>query len=393
MADCSYEIALEIQKAIEKADLGTIKRLAERCPFVLLHDTSHQWPVIHECLSRGCVDLELVKLFLQAGGDVNRRTESGVSLAYLASKLYEENDIVTLLKQNGAKMSVYEEAIAIMDSTTFETTQPQCAKFQQLLSDNPALVHKVGHRGLTLLHHAVQYRYAFVPLLLQCGANPNTVTFVGQTPLGMCPPVNTAEDQSCRETLLRFGAKLSDCEKAAELIQAGKSAEVISLWEKCPQLVNKFLLPGSHCLHLAAQFSTDLKMIEYLLSHSVDPNVPDAEFETPLHRVSHRSCTSTHDPTEEVIRALIKAGADINKPNKEGNTPLHLFARRPWIARVMFLVDLGAELNVRNEANQTPLDVVYQRKFPKYRQLASWLKSRGALRGLDFQSVDIRRIK
>src|SRR5467141_2643841 len=92
MSDCSYEMVQEIRAATERADLLVLKRLAPKCPALLHHDTPHRWPVIHDCVSRGCVDLELLNLFVRTGGDVNRRTESGVSLAYLAAILYERDD-------------------------------------------------------------------------------------------------------------------------------------------------------------------------------------------------------------------------------------------------------------------------------------------------------------
>ena len=89
---------------------------------------------------------------------------------------------------------------------------------------------------------------------------------------------------------------------------------------------------------------------------------------------------------EEIIKLLLKHGADINAVSSEGNTPLHAFARRPWISRVVFLVELGAELNHINQDGQTALDIVYERRFPAYARLASWLKARGAVRGISIKS-------
>lgn len=382
MNDCSYGMTFEIRAAIEKHDLKTVKKLTAKCPAVLHHNAPHRWPIIHECMSSGCVDIELLELFLRTGGDVNRRTESGVSLAYLGSMLFERNDLVIFFQKNGARMSLYEEVIILMKGSTPQNREKQISKARGFLNSDPNLVHQVGDRGLTLLHYAVsQYAYEFVPMLLDFGSDPNKVTSIGQTPLGIFPGVNSSDDEACRQLLLRSGAFLSEREKMVEWILTGKNAEVMDLWDKAPNLINGFVYPRGHYLHIAAQCGTDSTLVEYLLQNKVSPNLPDEDFETPLHRASHRDCPTEPDKTKEIIKVLLKYGADINKASKEGNTPLHAFARRPWVNRVVFLVELGAELNPHNQDGQTALDIVYERRFPNYGRLASWLKSKGAARG------------
>src|SRR5689334_7166569 len=145
--DCSYEITAEVRTAIQRDDLRTVKKLIAKCPAILHHNIPHKWPVIHECLSRGCLDLELLELFVRTGGDVNQRTESGVSISYLAAMLCKKEELVQFLKENGATMSPCEEATVLMKDTTPENRRKHISQFRKLLETDPHLVHEAGDRG------------------------------------------------------------------------------------------------------------------------------------------------------------------------------------------------------------------------------------------------------
>lgn len=279
-------------------------------------------------------------------------------------------------------MSLYEQAIILINDLSSEQKRKQLSQFRGLLRDNPNLVHTVGDQGITLLHHAVSHlKFEFVPVLLDSGANPNTTTHFGQSPLGICSGMKSPEGDAGRNILLSYGAVQSEHERIVALTRHGKSLEAIDALNKSPELLNRFAYPGAHGLHYAAQYCPDSTLVEYFLERKVDPNVPDSCFETPLHCASYRGCPKAPDVVEEIIKVLLKHGADINAVSSEGNTPLHAFARRPWVSRVVFLAELGAELNHVNQDGQTALDIVYERRFPSHARLAACLKARGAVRG------------
>ena len=180
----SDNLSVEIRAAIKKHDLRTVKKLAAKCPALLQHVTPHEWPIIHECMSCSCVDLELLELFVATGGDVNWRTPSGVSLVYPAALLHERGDLIAFLKSNGAHMSLYEQGVILMSETGRDDQRKRLDQFRALCNENPNFVHEVGDQGVTLLYYAVdQLKFEFVPLLLECGSNPNTITHGGESPL------------------------------------------------------------------------------------------------------------------------------------------------------------------------------------------------------------------
>lgn len=106
---------------------------------------------------------------------------------------------------------------------------------------------------------------------------------------------------------------------------------------------------GETPLHVAA-LNGKVKVVEYLLSKGVAPNVRDKRGRTPLHMAALRGHLS-------VIEALLKAGADPNARDEDGNTPLHYAAVVGYEDVVSYLVSHGADPGAKNDGNITPCDV------------------------------------
>ncbi len=68
---------------------------------------------------------------------------------------------------------------------------------------------------------------------------------------------------------------------------------------------------GYSCIHAAASYN-QLPMLQWLLSNGGDPNLRDADGDTPLH----------HCDRVEAARLLVSFGADVMVRNGEGRTPL-----------------------------------------------------------------------
>jgi ankyrin repeat protein len=120
------------------------------------------------------------------------------------------------------------------------------------------------------------------------------------------------------------------------LVAAGASVNAVDAWEtRTP-------------LHFALQVQyPPPELIDFLLSHGADVNVPNFMERTPIFMLLTRA-----DATEEMVRRLQRLGAKLDVVDEDNNTPLHLVAN-PEMASL--LVASGASLAAKNKYGQTPL--------------------------------------
>src|SRR5689334_14882706 len=82
---------------------------------------------------------------------------------------------------------------------------------------------------------------------------------------------------------------------------------------------------GSTLLHLAAEFQC-VEAIEYLIGLGMDPNILDANGQTPLHIAVDSEIDSTVQTGVPLLykatKRLIGLGADLNRKNIQGETPM-----------------------------------------------------------------------
>src|SRR5689334_8892445 len=113
----------EALSMIEKKDLEGLKSLLGKRPNVFHLEAPYGWPLLHRCIAKPgqklCLDLDLVKLFVAIGGDVNQKTDSGLSLLFLATvnSFSVKMGIPTFLAQVGARMSNFEQIVAAFMTT------------------------------------------------------------------------------------------------------------------------------------------------------------------------------------------------------------------------------------------------------------------------------------
>jgi len=142
-----------------------------------------------------------------------------------------------------------------------------------------------------------------------------------------------------------------------------------------------------------------------LLAAKADPNIADAEGNTPLHQSieialsellvakganiaarNNEGRTPLHEAVvsgaKAIVELLLNNKADVNAIDKEGNTPLHLLVTRidtdhDWtLSLALILLDNKADLSVKNKAGATPLKMALDQKDDA--ALIELLKKRGA---------------
>ena len=218
---------------------------------------------------------KLVELLLAKGADINATTPDGDTPLRLAAD-GENDDIVKLLISHGAKADIVVAAMLDMAD-----------RVKELLHTNPEVVDAADHSALTALHWAAARGHIEpVQILLAAGADPNSSSASGETPLQAAACIGSHD---VVKFLLDHGARVDTRED-----QAGLTA-----------------------LHRAAE-SGDKETIKLLLAKGADVNAkgnPMGKEFTPLH-------LAVEEGRKDAVEALLSAGANINATDSDGRAPL-----------------------------------------------------------------------
>jgi ankyrin repeat protein len=188
--------------------------------------------------------------------------------------------------------------------------------------------------GFSLIHLACRNDdVEFLKSLLATGADPNTCN---------------RKNQSCLHICAKYGSE--ECLKV--LIFARANLDAFDYRRRTPLYV---------CSRISGNYSGCL---EILLKAGADPNIPDVDGNTPL----HRACFVGRG---KYVRKLLEYGANPNICNAEGNTPLHLAVdelRLNSEKTLKALLEAGANVRFRNSLGDSPLEIA-QRSHILYAEL------------------------
>jgi len=146
--------------------------------------------------------------------------------------------------------------------------------------------------------------------------------------------------------------------------------------------VNRLDEQGSTPLHSVAEASVKSRdndkvtmSVKVLLEAGADVNKADKKGRTPLHYIATAADEASIKAGEngddwdckgglEVLKLLFEAGADVNKVDKHGKIPLHIALRHVrtgvHASLVKAFLEAGADTNKANKKGKTPLDIHFQ---------------------------------
>jgi ankyrin repeat protein len=268
----------------------------------------------------------------------------------------------------------------------------------KLLLERRANVNARDEQQATPLLFAVHKQHAtIVETLLDQGADPNlpgqAVKATGIYPPNLGRPIEFAASGSNTNillSLLEHGADIEGCET-----------------------------PGWRPLFRAIE-AGNVSVVELLLAHKADPNLPDSGDAVPLERglknplIVKLLLSAGADPnpkrkngwpltaqaitqaTPEVLRVLLAFKADVNATTPNGWTALHFAVGQGNREMVELLLSHKPDVNARNDEGQTPLDlakgIVKNNPSQSFRTIESLLQQHGALSNLPhFNSIRITR--
>jgi ankyrin repeat protein len=258
---------------------------------------------IHVAVQVG--DLARVRTFLEEGGDVNVRDDSGQTLLHYAVK-GGQKDVTELLLSKGADINAKDKS------------------------------------GYTPLYYAIMYNNKdMVRLLVAKGADVNL-----KPEKGYPPPLHYSvwmEDIDLVELLVANGAKFDVKD------QNGWTAFRHAASQGNRELIEFFVSKGADVssFHMAACVG-DLARVKNFVEQGTDVDTKDELGWTPLY-------WATSTGQEDVAEFLIAKGANVNAKTNDGTTILHQAAKAGAGELVKLFISRGADVNAKNKYGNTPL--------------------------------------
>ena len=242
-------------------------------------------------------NIEIVKLLLKAGTDINTQKYGYTPLQKASSK--GNTEIVKILLEAGAD------------------------------------VNKADGNGSTPLHDAAFYgRTEEVKLLIEAGADVNKANMDDITPLQLAAVEGQTE---VVKLLIEAGADVNKADKNKI------SPLYTAVYNGHTEIVKMLITAGADVFdsHLNAAKKEGNEEIVKLLVTEIENNV--------------RFVNTVSEGNTEAVKLLIEAGADVNKAANRGRTPLYTAVHDGLIEVAKVLIEAGADVNKATKYGSTPL--------------------------------------
>ncbi len=264
--------------------------------------------------------------------------------------------------------------------------------FKKLLTDLPQeAINSKNEFGNTLLHHLlVRYVYKkeeLITALLQRKPDVHIRDKKNNTPLDLA--IEGGLDISVIAELLKNGALGTysrdcwwECTPLVSLLTQGEQEDFFSEKQRTFKYTNKILkyfTPESintrnekgdtllsFILSNPEQNEYNHGLMKHLLNdHNADPNIPDTNGETALHKAARMYEDEEDDDNpgfypNDYVEILLQYNADPNIQDKNGKTPLHVAVQECNDSAIEFLVAADAKRNITDCNGNTPLHILVE---------------------------------
>jgi ankyrin repeat protein len=218
------------------------------------------------------------------------------------------------------------------------------------------------NKRLPLSHAAVQGSASIVKVLLDAGADVNSLDSINQSPVHLATIWGKHE---AVEVLVEAGADLGSDETV------GWSPLTIAADEgylKCTRLLlegkaNTEVRRGKWTPLRYAGFNKDVEMCQLLLDYKADPNTRGNDSGAPI------ICVRANGGDFEIVKLLVEHGAAIDGASSTGWTALHNACNNGHAPMVAYLLDHGADIEGVTSNGETPLILALRANMPEVVEL------------------------
>ncbi len=343
-------------EAVKKADIEQARHLIAEGA-----DVDAKWGDINSeektadntplCYAVDSNDINLVKLFVEAGADVD--AGNWRPLCWSVSK--NNTVIADYLIDHGANVNAYpaDDGWGPLQHTVHVSNSVEMAR---LLIAKGADINSGSYPALNSAIN--QERRDLCQFLIQRGADANAKDKWGHTSLYYAI---RKDNLDLMNILIANGAKVdikhlgeATGETALHYAATTGKTEAVKLLLKAGANINAKDDRGRNVLHRAVQ-SADGEIVALLVGKGAEIDAKDDESGfTALHHAARLGNTNAAE-------VLIAKGADINAKDKQGHTPLYVAVNHDYQVAEL-LVNKGADSGIRTESGQTLLQVAQQRK-------------------------------
>jgi ankyrin repeat protein len=361
-------LLLESQIRDEGEALDLICLLLDHGAMVNRRDVNNQTP-LHLAMGRDWV--KLAQVLLKHGADADAANDDGKSLLHLLSerRIRDEGNALDLIRLSlgyGADVNRRDEK---KQTPLLLAMRQGSSKLVKILLENGADSNAKNDNGKTSLHmlsgHLMNEEDAVdrARLLLEHGAEVNIRDNDNQTPLllamgrDLFKLVRTLIEHGADADAANNGSKtplhiLSESRTYDE----GSALHLIWLLLENGVEVNRRDKNNQTPLLLAMRQGRS-KLVRILLENGADSNAKNDHGKTSLHMLSEYLMNGEGNAVDHA-RLLLEHGAEVDVRDNDNQTPLLLAMGRDWFKFAHILLEHGADANAANNDGKTSLHIL-----------------------------------